>query len=243
MKYLFQENSVGFSTFETMTLFEQILASQTSVFVIDSSISITSYVPIDLSISNKTLADLNLNSASDYENYIQLYLLQNQAKVAYGGYMEHRNLYQRSTIFNDAETEERTIHIGLDLWTKAGTNVLAALEGTVHSFHYNNNLGDYGPTIILKHILNNIEFYTLYGHLSLQSLESLKIGQSVAKGSIIATLGDSTVNGDYAPHLHFQIIKNIGDYIGDYPGVCSVNDVPYYLENCPDPNLLLKINL
>lgn len=242
MKYLFQENSVGFSTFETMTLFEQLLASQSSVFVIDSSISITSYVPIDLSVSNKALADLNLNNAADYENHIQLMLLQNNAKVAYGGYMEHRNLYQRSTIFNDTQSEERTIHIGLDLWTKAGTKVLAALDGTVHSFQYNNNLGDYGPTIILKHILNNIEFYTLYGHLSLQSLESLQIGQSVAKGSIIAILGDSTVNGDYAPHLHFQIIKNIGDYSGDYPGVCSVNDVPYYLENCPDPNLLLKIN-
>jgi hypothetical protein len=26
-------------------------------------------------------------------------------------------------------------------------------------------------------------------------------------------LGDYTVNGDYAPHLHFQIIDNIGDHL------------------------------
>ena len=228
--------------FVHMTTLETILINQREVFVLDASLSYETFVPLDLSITNKELSQLSLKTASDYEAYLDNYLNNNNAQVAFGGYMEHRNLYQRSTIFNDAQTDERTIHIGLDLWTKAGTKVLAALDGVVHSFQYNNNLGDYGPTIILKHILNNIEFYTLYGHLSLKSLEHLKIGQSVTKGAIIATLGDAAVNGDYAPHLHFQIIKNIGNHSGDYPGVCSTKDVPYYLENCPDPNLLLKIN-
>lgn len=57
----------------------------------------------------------------------------------------------------------------------------------------------------------------------------------------MASIGNSEVNGDYAPHLHFQIIKNIEDYWGDYPGVCNTNDLNFYIENCPDPNLLLKI--
>ena len=57
----------------------------------------------------------------------------------------------------------------------------------------------------------------------------------------MATLGDATINGDYAPHLHFQIIKDIAENTGDYPGVCSKNKRNYYLDNCPDPNLLLKI--
>jgi murein DD-endopeptidase MepM/ murein hydrolase activator NlpD len=30
------------------------------------------------------------------------------------------------------------------------------------------------------------------------------------KGQQIAALGDSAVNGDYSPHLHFQVIKNMG---------------------------------
>jgi murein DD-endopeptidase MepM/ murein hydrolase activator NlpD len=64
---------------------------------------------------------------------------------------------------------------------------------------------------------------------------------SFKKGQQIATLGDASVNGDYSPHLHFQIIKNIGDYFGDYPGVCSKTDLNFYLDNCPNPNLLLKI--
>ncbi len=75
----------------------------------------------------------------------------------------------------------------------------------------------------------------------LKALRNIKIGTVFKKGEQIATLGDSSVNGGYSPHLHFQIIKNIDDYLSDYPGVCSKKDLVYYLENCPDPNLLLKI--
>jgi murein DD-endopeptidase MepM/ murein hydrolase activator NlpD len=67
-------------------------------------------------------------------------------------------------------TEERNIHIGLDLWIKAGTPILAALEGTLHSFNFNAGFGDYGPTIILEHKVEN-QTFILYGHLSLDSLE------------------------------------------------------------------------
>ena len=68
-----------------------------------------------------------------------------------------------------------------------------------------------------------------------------KIGTTVKKGEIIATLGSSPINGDYAPHLHFQIIIDIQNKIGDYPGVCSKNNLEFYSQNCPNPNLLLKI--
>ena len=173
--------------------------------------------------------------------FLDDYLNQNGARVAYGGYLEKRNLYQRSTIFNNSNTEERNIHIGLDLWTKAGTPVLAALDGVIHSFQNNSSHGDYGPTIILKHTLNNCEFYTLYGHLSLESIALLKINQSFKKGDEIAQLGEAIVNGDYAPHLHFQIIKDIEGFRGDYPGVCSEKDLIKYKNNCPNPTLLLKI--
>jgi murein DD-endopeptidase MepM/ murein hydrolase activator NlpD len=77
--------------------------------------------------------------------------------------------------------------------------------------------------------------------LSLDSLIGKKIGTKVKQGETIATLGSAPINGDYAPHLHFQIIFDIENKTGDYPGVCSKNDLTYYLQNCPDPNLLLKI--
>lgn len=224
-----------------MNTLEKLLKSIPNVNVIDNSIPYDQYIPLDLSVSNKALSGLAMDNAIDFENFIEKKLAENHSKVAYGGYNEERNLYKRSSVFNDNKTEERNIHIGLDLWIKAGTSVLAALDGTVHSFNFNNNLGDYGPTIILEHQLENQTFYTLYGHLSLESIAELEIGTFFSKGQQLASLGDATVNGDYAPHLHFQIIKNIGDHCGDYPGVCSKSDLDFYLENCPDPNVLLKI--
>jgi len=209
--------------------------------VIDSGIEFSKYIALDLSITNQELAIKKPDNAAEFEAFISDYLERNNAEVAYGGYIEGRNLYQRSTIFKNESIPERNIHIGLDLWTKVNTPVLAALDGKVHSFKNNIGLGDYGPTIILEHEAENEIFYTLYGHLSLESLEDLSVGKQFKKGEKIATLGNATVNGDYAPHVHFQIIKNIEDYWGDYPGVCNSSDLNFYIENCPDPNLLLKI--
>ena len=209
--------------------------------VIDSSIHLSKYVPLDLSVTNHELMEMKPENASEFETFISNYLEKNNAEVAFGGYIEGRTLYKRSTIFKNDSIPERNIHIGLDLWTKADTAVLAPLSGKVHSFKNNIGLGDYGPTIILEHIIENEKFYTLYGHLSLQSIENLSVGTFFNKGQKIATLGNSSVNGDYAPHVHFQIINDIEEYNGDYPGVCNTNDLNFYIENCPDPNLLLKI--
>jgi murein DD-endopeptidase MepM/ murein hydrolase activator NlpD len=220
---------------------ETLLQDIENVKVIDAKIDSNQYIPLDLSITNEAFTNLTFATAKDFEEYIENHLAQNNAQVAYGGYNEIRNLYKRSTTFNDSKTQERNIHIGLDLWIKSGTPVLAALDGYIHSFNYNTGVGDYGPTIILEHKIEEQKFYTLYGHLSLESISGIKIGDFYEKGQEIATLGDASVNGDYAPHLHFQIIKKILNTFGDYPGVCSENDRAYYLENCPDPNILLKI--
>ena len=93
----------------------------------------------------------------------------------------------------------------------------------------------------MKHDIDDVAFFTLYGHLSLASIKALKVGQVFKQREQIATLGDTSVNGDYPPHLHFQIIKEMQDYKGDYPGVSTTRDLEFYLDNCPDPNLLLKL--
>lgn len=224
-----------------MIHFKQILETIQDVKVIDASIDYKDYVALDLSAKNTNLIALDVTDAVFFEEFIENHLTKNNAKVAYGGYCEVRNLYQRSSTFKNNVSDERNIHIGLDLWVKAGTPVLAALDGKVHSFQNNISLGDYGPTIILEHQIENFIFHTLYGHLSLESLTDLSIGMEVKKGNQIGTLGDHTVNGDYAPHLHFQIIKDMQDKKGDYPGVSSQKDLDFFIENCPNPNLLLKI--
>jgi murein DD-endopeptidase MepM/ murein hydrolase activator NlpD len=220
---------------------EKLLQEQKNVRVVESSIDYIDYVALDLSATHTDQLNLDLTNATIFEEFIENHLSNNKAKVAFGGYLETRNLYKRSAVFKNEITDERNIHIGLDLWIKAGTSILAALDGKIHSFQNNTSLGDYGPTIILEHNLDNIPFYTLYGHLSSESLIEKKVGQKVKKGEQIATLGAPPINGDYAPHLHFQIIKDMQDKKGDYPGVCSEKEVVFYTENCPNPNFLLKI--
>ena len=218
-----------------------ILITQENVKVIAPEIEYKDYIAFDLSATTTDQMDLPLTDSKAFEEFVENYFSLNQAKVAYGGYLEHRNLYKRSTVFKDIDIEERNIHIGLDLWIKAGTAVLAALDGVIHSFQNNLSLGDYGPALILEHEIEGETFHTLYGHLSLESLQGKAEGQKVSKGEVIGTLGAPPVNGDYAPHLHFQIIKDLQGKKGDYPGVCAKSDIDFYKKNCPDPNLLLKI--
>lgn len=218
-----------------------ILKNCTDVKVIDSLVPYNQYCNIDLTSKNLNLEQFDCDNSTEFENYIDDYLQKNKAKVAFGGYNEVRSLYKRSTIFKSENQQERNIHIGLDLWIKAETKVLAALDGKIHSFKNNLGLGNYGPTIILEHKIENTIFYTLYGHLSEKSIVNLKIGSLFKKGMQIGTLGNNSINGNYAPHLHFQIIVNLENNFGDYPGVCSTTDLEFYLKNCPNPNLLLKI--
>ncbi len=228
----------------TKKAFSQILSDlgNQPLYVLDPAISKSDYIALDLSKTNKTLNTIDVSSSETLERYINSYKKKHGAKVAFGGYLETRNIYQRSTYFKNTNPEtERNIHLGLDLWVATETPIFTPLDAEVHSFKNNTNHGDYGPTIILKHTIENIEFYTLYGHLSLASIEHLKVGQTFKKGEQIATLGDSSVNGDYAAHLHFQIIKDMQDYVGDYPGVCSKMDLEFYEGNCLDPEVLLRL--
>ncbi|MDP5026967.1 MAG: peptidoglycan DD-metalloendopeptidase family protein [Flavobacterium sp.] len=221
-----------------LALFKSIEAAK----VIAPEINYSEYIPLNLSITNSELKLQKLETAQDYEIFIQNHLNKNEGKIAFGGYIETRNLYKRSTVFKNENTDERNIHIGLDLWINEAATIHAALAGKIHSFQNNTALGDYGPTIILEHEIEGFVFHTLYGHLSEASLLGKKVGDIVTKGEQIATLGLPPINGDYAPHLHFQIIIDMEGKTGDYPGVCSEKTLDFYKNNCPNPNLLLKIN-
>ncbi|WP_026755904.1 peptidoglycan DD-metalloendopeptidase family protein [Sediminibacter sp. Hel_I_10] len=210
--------------------------------VLEASISKDNYVAIDLSTTNQELKDIDVSSSETLGLYINRHIKKSDATVAYGGYIETRNIYNRSTYFNSEQKDtERNIHLGTDLWLPVDAPIFSPIDGVVHSFQNNRNHGDYGPTIILEHHIENSRFYTLYGHLSLDALKTIKVGETIKRGSKIATLGPPLFNGDYPPHLHFQIIKDLGNHKGDYPGVCSIRDLEFYKGNCLDPNLILRL--
>lgn len=222
--------------------FAELLTGLTTGFtpVVDSGFSVTAYEKIDLSVRNQALTPEVLSTEAAFSQFLSDAV---GNKLAWGGYDEERGLYDRSGLFSGpvVQDEKRNIHLGIDIWAKAGTPVLAALDGRIHSFQDNAGFGDYGPTIILEHHLGKERFYTLYGHLSRNSLEGLRVGAAVEKGDSLAALGEARENGEYTPHLHFQVIRNLWDHYGDFPGVTSRAERLKYLENCPDPNLLLKI--
>jgi len=70
----------------------------------------------------------------------------------------------------------------------------------------------------------------------------LEVGQQIAKGSLLAHFGNHEENGYWPPHLHFQVILDMENKQGDYPGVCSLKNKSHYANNCPDPNLILQLS-
>jgi len=133
------------------------------------------------------------------------------------------------------------LHLGIDIWGKPYTAVMSPWEGIVHSFAFNNYFGDYGATLVISHNIQGISFHTLYGHLSLNSIKNYREGENVRKGDIIGEFGIPMENGQWPPHLHFQVIIDMEDWRGDYPGVCKHSEGEKYLENCPDPDLILQM--
>lgn len=156
-----------------------------------------------------------------------------------GGYLENRSVYRDTELFQG--DTERCIHIGVDVFMPAGAVIYAPLSGEVQSFANRAVEGDYGPVIILRHELQGFEFHTLYGHLSEASLDGLRDGKSIAQGDRFAEIGPRQVNGNWTPHLHFQLIRDMQGHHGDYPGVVRPRDLDYYKLNCPDPNPLIVI--
>jgi very-short-patch-repair endonuclease len=146
-----------------------------------------------------------------------------------------------SSPFGGQGAEPRRLHLGIDIWGRPYTKVMAPLDGIVHSFAFNNAFGDYGATIILTHNLDGRTFHTLYGHLSLNSIKNIQEGDRIKKGDVFTEFGIPFENGQWPPHLHFQLIIDIEGRKGDYPGVCKFSEREKYLSNCPNPDLILQM--
>jgi 4-aminobutyrate aminotransferase-like enzyme/Ser/Thr protein kinase RdoA (MazF antagonist) len=169
------------------------------------------------------------------------------ASAAIGGYDEARPVYASAAYRqrgNDRD-EWRTVHLGLDVFMPAGTVVRVPLDGVVHSFADNAAPFDYGPCIVLEHRVEDelgaLHFYTLYGHLSAESLAGRKVGQALRRGEPLATLGDFPVNGNWPPHLHLQIVLDMLGGSGDFIGSCLPSERSLWLSLCPHPNLIARV--
>lgn len=203
----------------------------------------TEAYPIDLSLNNTLVkTEAEFNNPQYFTKQLNSLQKENPTKIIAGGYLEKRALYT-SDIYNALNTsEKRNIHLALDFWLPEHTPVHAVFDGEVVCATHQTELKGYGGFIILKHIFETLEFNTLYGHLSKESVMQFSQGDVIKKGEKIGALGNYKENGEWVPHLHFQIMLNLLDYQNDFPGVALESELDYWKNICPNPNLLFKLN-
>ncbi|HKL66944.1 MAG TPA: phosphotransferase, partial [Bacteroidales bacterium] len=190
--------------------------------------------------------DPAMNSPEKLGDKINDLLLSAGRQYAIGQYLEPRILYSSPVFQKEAFTayQDRSVHLGTDIFAPAGAPVYAPLDSEVHIFGYNPGKLDYGNMIILKHDLEESGvFYTLYGHLSGSSIKDLHHGARIKKGEAFAAIGVPGENGGWSPHLHFQVINHFAGFDKDYPGVCKPWQSHLWKLFSPDPNLILNIPL
>ncbi|REJ73511.1 MAG: aminotransferase class III-fold pyridoxal phosphate-dependent enzyme [Acidobacteria bacterium] len=160
--------------------------------------------------------------------------------------------------------QQRTVHLGIDLFAPPGAAVHAPLDAVVWSVADNDEPFDYGGTVILEHrvALEGVDqgdeaeaavpqarFFSLYGHLDPASLQRWRPGAEVRAGEEIGRLGDPSCNGNWTPHLHLQLILDLLEddgaeespqlRRGNFPGVAPASERALWLEANPDPAALL----
>jgi hypothetical protein len=90
---------------------------------------------------------------------------------------------------------------------------MATADGTVVYINMKRGLSNYGNYVVIRHIVEGMEIYSLYAHLSAVA-PGLKIGKPVKAGEVIATMGRTStaevINKDRA-HVHFELDVLVND--------------------------------
>lgn len=200
---------------------------------------------LDLSVSSATLGHYtNYQSLIGFQKVVDDHLQASQSTWGIGRYGEIRPIYTTDgfTEMGDEGPQWRTAHIGLDIFGPERTDVHAPLDGIIYSCDDNGMNLDYGPTVILKHEIDDFMFYTLYGHLSKQDLKYLKVGDCIKAGQAFAHFGADNENGGWPAHLHFQVILNLFNHEHNYPGVVLPQELDFWKRVCPDPKQFLQLD-
>ena len=187
-------------------------------------------------------SDPMLNEPTELDMRIARVLSEQGATIGVGGYCEPRLIYHWP---NEPQSREpRTIHMGLDLSLASGSPLYVPIDGIVHGFEDADAHHDYGPVIVLRHETTDSEpvtFYTLYGHLTRESLSGLAVGQRLAKGSEFARIGSAPTNGHWWAHVHMQVIVDMLDVPCNVDGAVRASQLDVWRSVYPDPNLILGI--
>jgi murein DD-endopeptidase MepM/ murein hydrolase activator NlpD len=193
-------------------------------------------IVLDLSAGSLALGEpLDNIDVQHFGQLIDERLQRDGAVLAYGRWGERRALYNNDN-FGTSNEERRTIHMGVDVFCAAGTAVCTPLDGVVEIVANNEQELDYGPLLVVRHTAPDRQaFFTLYGHLGPDCLVDRRPGEALRAGDRIATVGAPPGNGNWPPHLHFQLILDLLDLGRNFPGVARASEQARWLALSPNP--------
>ena len=194
--------------------------------------------PITLDLADTSVL---LNSLKDPADQDELMLAItesmriNNSTLACGGFLENRKKLFESLGTHHVE-QERFVHLGVDIvpLSSDGTEIHLPLPGKVIETGYESGDGNYGGYVLIRHE----KFYTFYGHLDKDHV--VLPNHQLNAGEVIGKLGNSTVNGGYFPHLHLQVITELGLNEGyKLIGYCKLNQTGTIQERVLDPTSVI----
>jgi murein DD-endopeptidase MepM/ murein hydrolase activator NlpD len=123
-------------------------------------------------------------------------------------------------------------HLQTDRRGEPTDPVMATADGTVVYINLRPGLSNFGNYIVLRHLIDGMEIYSLYGHLSAVRA-GLKAGDQVKGGDVIATMGrtsNAEVIGQWRAHLHFQLNLLANDNFASWWKQASPNEINHHGE-------------
>jgi len=201
-------------------------------------------IHLDLSVNSLWIEnEAAFNDLTYFQYKIERLQEAHPHKIIAGGYLEPRPLYTSEDYYipSNQGPISRCVHLGVDFWLPSKTPVHALLDGTVVMALDRKGEKEYGGFVILEHSFGNDSFFTLYGHLDPASIAAHKVGDALKKGTLVGLLGSIENNGNWAPHLHFQILLDLMDYTDNFPGVQTYQSQELWADLCPDPNLMFQL--
>ena len=156
----------------------------------------------DFSSNNPKTLEYPLTDFHQFNQMVFDELEASKQQWGIGRYLEERKSLLRS--YPNIIEEQRYYHLGLDIIVPYNTPMFAPLEAEVYKTAKETTLGNYGGYIILKHEMNGVVFYSLYGHLKTPHL--VHVGDKIKAGQKFAHIGEESDSGGWFCHVHLQVL-------------------------------------
>ena len=109
--------------------------------------------------------------------------------------------YAMDCLSYNETTRDWRVHNGMDITAPEGTQVCAAAEGEVYTIYEDDIMG---MTVVIRH---EDGYTTTYSSLAEEL--SVKVGDKVALGQVIGTVGSTAlIETVMGPHVHFSVSYN-----------------------------------